>query len=417
MIRALCALLVLTALAGQPVAAQAVDGTAGDRATTGGAQTLEDILARQRGEDVPSRQTVDTGSAGDAARGISAQLGLQAGPSDSDVWEDIRFNAADNISVSAGGDVAKVLVQDGGMWWHEVRSGPLKVFGGALLLGMLGLLALFYLVKGRIRVESGLSGVTIQRFKAVERFGHWLLAGSFMVLALTGLITLFGRILIIPIFGHEAFSVVAIASKWVHNNISWAFMIALVMVFFFWVVHNIPNRTDLQWLAKGGGFVGRGHPHARKFNAGQKIVFWSVILLGGSISLSGLSLLFPFELPMFAKTFGIMNATGIPGLFGAGFPTDLAPHEEMQYAALWHAIVSFVLIAIIFGHIYIGTVGMEGAYDAMGSGEVDVNWAREHHDLWVEEVAAKGGLPKGAQSPTLTRKAQKGQGPTATPAE
>ncbi|MEH6833186.1 MAG: formate dehydrogenase subunit gamma, partial [Falsihalocynthiibacter arcticus] len=67
-------------------------------------------------------------------------------------------------------------------------------------------------------------------------------------------------------------------------------------------------------------------------------------------------------------------------------PYPLAPQEEMQYAQLWHAIVSLVLTAIIFAHIYIGSVGMEGAFDAMGSGEVEEQWAREHHSLWVEDV-------------------------------
>ena len=163
------------------------------------------------------------------------------------------------------------------------------------------------------------------------------------------------------------------------------------MVFFMWVVHNLPAKSDLKWLAQGGGIFRKGlHPPAGKFNAGQKLIFWSVIVLGASISASGLSLLFPFELPMFAKTFDILNATGLPQLFGFGeLNTVLAPHEEMQYAQLWHAIVSFVLLAIIFAHIYIGTVGMEGAYDAMGSGEVEEQWAREHHSLWVEDVMSK----------------------------
>ena len=120
------------------------------------------------------------------------------------------------------------------------------------------------------------------------------------------------------------------------------------------------------------------------------MIFWSVVLLGGSISVSGLSLLFPFELPMFAKTFAVLNSTGIPELIGLGvLPEQLAPHEEMQYAQLWHSIVAFGMMAIIIAHIYIGSVGMEGAYDAMGSGQVEEQWAREHHSLWVDEVKAK----------------------------
>jgi len=164
------------------------------------------------------------------------------------------------------------------------------------------------------------------------------------------------------------------------------------MAFVMWVAHNIPNKTDLKWLAVGGGIFKKGvHPPAKKFNAGQKLIFWSVIVLGASISVSGLALLFPFELPMFAKTFAILNDTGLPQALGFGaLPTELAPHEEMQFSQAWHAIVSFVLMAIILAHIYIGSVGMEGAFDAMGSGEVEEQWAREHHSLWLEELQEKG---------------------------
>lgn len=154
--------------------------------------------------------------------------------------------------------------------------------------------------------------------------------------------------------------------------------------------HSQSDRPDL--VCAGRRDHRENHPPAKKFNAGQKIIFWSVILLGGSISVSGLSLLFPFELPLFAKTFTVLNDIGIPGWFGmAPLPTDLAPQEEMALAQSWHAIVSFVLMAIILAHIYIGSVGMQGAYDAMGSGEVDEAWAHQHHSIWLDEVKAKEG--------------------------
>ena len=136
------------------------------------------------------------------------------------------------------------------------------------------------------------------------------------------------------------------------------------------------------------------HPPAKKFNAGQKMIFWATIVFGASISASGLSLLFPFDLPMFAKTFQVLNETGLPQAVGLGsLPATLAPHEEMQLATLWHSIMAFVLTAIIIAHIYIGSVGMEGAFDAMGSGEVEEQWAREHHGLWLEELQDKGEAP------------------------
>ena len=366
--------------------AQEAGATAPDRAATGGAQTLEDILARQRGEAVDD--TFRREAVGGAASSVPG-LGPLGGASDSEVWRALRYNQA-NVTVSAGGDVAKVLVQDGGMPWLEFRAGPLKTYGGWLLLGTIGALVLFYLLRGKVMIDEPMTGRTVTRFKSVERFAHWLLAGSFIVLGITGLLVLFGRIFIAPTFGPEANALILTVSKFVHNNVSWAFMLALVMVFVMWVWHNIPNRTDITWFAQFGGIVGKKHPPAKKFNAGQKIIFWSVILLGGSISASGLSLLFPFELPMFAKTFAILNQTGLPELVGLGaLPEVLAPHEEMQFAQAWHAIVSFVLMAIIIAHIYIGSVGMQGAYDAMGSGEVDEAWAHQHHAIWLDELKAK----------------------------
>lgn len=229
------------------------------------------------------------------------------------------------------------------------------------------------------------------RFTGFERFGHWLFAISFLVLGATGLLTLFGRAFLIPVFGKDAFSNMALASKWIHNNVAWAFMLGLVIIILNWTVHNIPNKTDLKWLAKGGGLFSKGvHPPAKKFNAGQKLIFWGCVVLGLSISASGLSLLFPFELPMFAKTFVVLNSTGLPEMMGFGvLPEQMAPHEEMQFAQLWHSIIAFVFMAMIFAHIYIGSVGMEGAFDAMGSGEVEEQWAKEHHSLWVDEVKAK----------------------------
>ena len=395
MLRALL-ILMMTVLFTSTATAQD-EAAPPDRAATGGAQTLEDILARQRGEVIDdSFRSKLTGNP-DGAADITNQLGTLGGASDPDLWRGIRYGSAD-ITASNNGPAATVLVQDGGMRWLLFREGPLITYGGYLLLGTLALLAIFFLIRGRIRIDGEKTGRTIERFKWVERFGHWLLAGSFIVLGITGLVSLMGRKFLIPAFGHETFAFIAVGSKWVHNNVSWAFMLALIMIFVMWIAHNLPDKTDIKWLMKGGGIFTKSHPPAKKFNAGQKLIFWSVIVLGTSISVTGLALLFPFEINMFAATFEKLNSFGISGALGLGeLPTVLAPHEEMQLAQLWHAIVSFVLMAIILAHIYIGSVGMEGAYDAMGSGEVEEQWAREHHSIWVEDVKAKeGAAPKGA---------------------
>ena len=354
-----------------------------ERASTGGAQTLEDILARQKGLDVDDSFRRENLGQPENAAPTSNALGTLGGMSNADVYRGIRYNEVD-INVSNSSAAAEVLVQDGGMSWLLTRDNQIRSYAGFGIGGILVALVAFYFIKGRMVIEGGPSGQTIERFKAFERFGHWCLAGSFVMLAITGLLLLFGRAVIIPIFGHQANSVLATFSIWVHNNIAWVFMLSLVAIFFMWVKHNIPNKLDWDWLKQGGGIIGNAHPSAKKFNAGQKIIFWMTILLGASVSMSGLSLLFPFELPMFAKTFNVINS-----LTGLGLNTELLPHEEMQLAHLWHAIVATTMIIAIIAHIYIGSVGMEGAFDAMGSGQVDLEWARQHHDLWVEEEMSK----------------------------
>ncbi len=377
-------LLALAWMLAVPVAAQEAPEDA--RASTGGAQTLEDILRRQEGISIDDSFRSEVTGNPEAAAATADQLGTLGGASDPDLWRAFRYGSAD-ITTQARVPAATTLMQDGGMWWLEFRQGPLLTLAAILLGGTLVALGVFYFFRGPVMIDGEKTGRTIVRFEAFERFGHWLLASSFLLLGLTGLITLIGRKVLIPVFGHDSFSFLAVASKWVHNNVSWAFIVALVIVFVAWVVHNIPDRTDLNWLAKGGGLFGGGHPPAKKFNAGQKLIFWAVIILGGSISVSGLSLLFPFEFHIFGHTFSILNQMGVLGWFGFGeLPYPLQPQEEMQYAQLWHALVSLVLTAIIFAHIYLGSVGMEGAFDAMGKGEVEEQWAREHHSLWADEV-------------------------------
>ncbi|MEQ9055157.1 MAG: formate dehydrogenase subunit gamma, partial [Roseovarius confluentis] len=252
----LICLLSVTMLAAPGVQAQeageltAPEATQTDRSATGGAQTLEDILARQRGEEVPDRARA--GEDPDSAGAMVGQLGALGGSSDSDVWSALRYGTAD-VTVSSGGAPSRVLIQDNGMWWLNFRQGPLIKYGGWLLLGTIALLALFFLIRGRIRIDGEKTGRTVTRFKFVERFAHWLMGGSFILLAITGLLVLMGRKFIIPAFGHEAFATAAVASKWIHNNVSWAFMLGLILAFIFWVVHNIPNKTDLKWIAVGGG--------------------------------------------------------------------------------------------------------------------------------------------------------------------
>lgn len=307
-------------------------------------------------------------------------LGTQ---SDAEIWRAVRSGHQGTVSIPD--KQAGVMIQSEGDNWRAWRNGPITIGGIWGLLIMIAVLALFFVGRGRIRIDAGPSGKTVERFNGTERFAHWLTAVSFVLLGLTGLNMLYGRHVLLPVLGNDAFAAITMAGKYVHNYISFAFMLGVVVMFVLWVRDNIPNKADLVWLAKAGGLFTKGvHPPSNKFNAGQKAIFWSVILGGLSLALSGISLLFPFELTMFAWSFKVLN------IFGLGLATDISPMGEMQLSQLWHAAVGLIMIVIILAHIYIGSLGMEGAFAAMGTGHVDENWAREHHNLWVDEIKAKG---------------------------
>ncbi len=298
--------------------------------------------------------------------------------SPSDEWRAIKGGIRGDVALP--NKAAGVLIQPGESF-REWRNGPLYRYGLWTLGGMVVLIAVFYALRGRIRIDSGWSGRLIERFSGFERFTHWLIATSFIILGLSGLNMLYGRYLLLPLIGPPAFSWLTRIGKLSHDYVAFAFMLGIALTFVIWVGQNMPRRIDWVWLAHGGGLFRRGdHPPAEKFNAGQKIMFWLVILFGVSVSLSGLALLFPSTFAWFAGTFKFLN------LFGLHLPTELAPLQETQLSQLWHAAVALLFVALIIAHIYIGTFGMEGAFGAMGSGKVDANWAREHHRLWFAKT-------------------------------
>ena len=313
-------------------------------------------------------------------------LGLS---SDSDLWRYVRTGNAGSTQMK--NELSAVMIQSEGDNWRAFRNGPLSNVGAFAVMGIIGLLVVFYFIRGKIRIDAGPSGDTILRFGTIDRFAHWLMAGSFVVLGITGLNLLYGRYILLPVIGKDAFAAFTTFGKYAHNYLAFAFMAGLALSFVLWVRHNVPNRLDLEWLKAGGGIFKKGvHPPARKFNAGQKIIFWAVMIGGLSVSLSGIALLFPFQTSMFADTFALLNVIGF------NLPTDLTGMQEQQLNQLWHGIVSLALMTMIIAHIYIGSVGMEGAIAAMNTGHVDRNWAKEHHNLWVEEEDQKGS-PKPAE--------------------
>ncbi|MCR9085149.1 MAG: formate dehydrogenase subunit gamma [Rhodobacteraceae bacterium] len=318
---------------------------------------------------------------------------------DSDLWRAVR--QGDTFTSAKQDPLAGQLIQAEGHGWELTRNGPLAMYTAWALTGILILLSLFYALRGRVRIDAGPCGQTITRFGLLERASHWLLASTFIVLGLTGLNLLLGRTVLLPLIGHEAFAVMAMYGKYIHNYVGFAFTASVVIVFLLWVRYNIPNFLDLKWIVRGGGLFGGGHPPARKFNAGQKLIFWTVVIGGGSLFASGWALMNPFETSMMGATFEKANAW-----LGLSLATDISPIQEQQYQQIWHTAVSVVMMVIIISHIYIGSIGMEGAVDAMTTGEVDLNWAKEHHSLWVEEHLED-----------VHSKSADGKRPTATPAE
>jgi formate dehydrogenase subunit gamma len=251
---------------------------------------------------------------------------------------------------------AAVLIQPAGRTWDYFHEILLHWGGAVVILGTIVMLGLAYLVMGRLRITAGRSGQKILRFKTFERFSHWLTAVSFVILGLTGLNITFGKIVLLPVIGPEAFSDVSQVAKYVHNFTSFSFVAGLLLIIVIFFKDNIPEKVDLEWLKQGGGFIKNKHAPAGRFNPGEKAVYWLSLLAGIAVSVSGFLLLFPF------------------------YGTNIA---DMQITQVVHAVVAVLFVALILAHIYIGTLGMEGAFEAMGSGEVDLNWAKEHHDLWL----------------------------------
>ena len=310
--------------------------------------------------------------------GVSAPSNAQqVNPTASSVNEQKLLQEFDRIQgrVSIPDQRSEVLVQPAGREWREFQNVTLRWIGGVAILGMIAVLVIFYLTRGMVRLESGRSGRTIVRFTAFERFVHWMTATCFVILAISGLNITFGRPLLLPLIGFDAFSEWSQWAKYAHNYLSFPFTIGVALIFLMWIGGNIPNKADVDWIKSGGGIIGHEHPRAYRFNAGQKAIYWIVVIGGGLVAATGYVLMFPFYL------------SGIEG---------------MQLAQIVHSIVAVLFVAAMLAHIYIGTVGMEGAFEAMGTGTVDVNWAKEHHSLWLEEQNARTGVNEARSRPPAT---------------
>lgn len=279
-----------------------------------------------------------------------------------------QLPAVDASQLSKGSTQVKgvqsgVLINQQGERWRIFRMQQLLPTAGYLLLGALLAILLFYLIHGKVRIVEGDCCNQILRFSVYERMIHWFLAGIFLFLGLTGLVLLFGRPLLLPWMGPEIFALLASAAKEGHNLFGPLFLLALLLVFLKFAVRNIYQKGDLTWLLKGGGIIGGHKVPSNFFNMGEKSLFWLLIIVGGIIGLSGLVLLFP----VFGQGRGIM---------------------ELSHVA--HTVGAVVLLVAIIGHIYIGSVGMEGAIENMTGGYCDLNWAKHHHSWWAYRCIDEG---------------------------
>jgi len=253
--------------------------------------------------------------------------------------------------------------------WRNYRNGPLTQIGGwMLIVAVLGV-AVVYFVFGTAKLKERPSGRVIERFTSLERIAHWTTAISFIVLALTGITILFGRYIILPLFGASLFGWFSFACKNIHNFVGPIFTVALVVVFLIFVKDNLAEATDVKWLTRLGGIFGNENVSSGRFNAGEKLWFWGgVVLLGLFVSSSG------FVLNMLIPGFDYTRG-------------------NMQIANVVHLISAVIFMSMALGHIYMGTLGMEGAYTAMATGYVDDEWAKEHHDLWYNDIQS-GKIPR-----------------------
>ena len=251
-----------------------------------------------------------------------------------------------------------------GQAWREVRNNWIIPYGGALVLIVIGAIALFYWRKGPITLHSAETGRKIERFTSFERSAHWSNAIAFCILAISGLVMAFGKFFILPVIGISLFGWLTYGLKTMHNFAGPVFAVSLVIVFFTFLRDNWPQNGDLNWLRKGGGMISGDEPPSHRFNAGEKLIFWGGVFFLGLIVVGS----------------GLVLDKLIPSL--------IYERGTMQVAHMVHAVATVLMMGMFLGHIYIGTIGMHGAFRAMKTGSVDETWAREHHQYWYDDIKA-----------------------------
>lgn len=316
-----------------------------------------------------------TGSSSNPAAQAQQEQRVTQPGNNAPMWGQVRSGNAGYTSLP--GREMGVLVQSAGETWRQIRNGPITFYGGWLVVIVTLALAAFYFVKGPLKLHEKPTGRMIGRFSLAERWAHWVTGISFVVLAITGLVTLFGKHVLLPVIGYTLFSWLSALAKNLHNFIAPLFIASLLVFIVMFVKDNVYQKGDIGWLAKAWRMFVKGeHIPSWRFNMGEKVYFWiGVVGLCLTLGVTGLILLFP--------NFDQVRST-------------------MQLASMVHAVAAMVMIVFALGHIYVGTIGVEGAYRNMADGVTDEAWAKEHHELWYNEVkggaksAPGGAVPAGA---------------------
>ncbi len=285
------------------------------------------------------------------------------------------YNSLPKSQAPEAGNLIQPFVQypgsrltNAGEAWRQVRNNWLIPYGGSLLLIALGAVALFYWRKGTIELHGAETGRKIERFTPFERSAHWANAIAFVALAVSGIVMAFGKFFIQPVIGNALFGWLSYALKNIHNFAGPLFAVSLVIVIVTFVRDNLPSKDDITWLLKGGGLFSGTEVPSHRFNAGEKVLFWAGVFFLGLIVVAS----------------GLVLDKLIPGL--------IYERSTMQISHMIHAAATFLMMAMFVGHIYMGTIGMRGAYSAMRTGYVDETWAKEHHELWYDDIQA-GKIP------------------------
>jgi formate dehydrogenase subunit gamma len=297
----------------------------------------------------------------------NAQRGAVQPGNNAPIWREVNSDIAGFSTLP--NPEAGVLIQHGGEWWRGIRNNQIIVYGSWLLLGIAAAIALFYWRRGMIALESPNTGRVIERFTGFERTMHWTMAISFVVLAVSGLVMMFGKYLFLPILGGTLFGWLTYALKNLHNFIGPVFAVSMGVAFVVWLRDNLPAKGDLEWLMKGGGLFSKGsHVASNRFNAGEKVWFWLGVFLLGIVTIAS----------------GFVMNHLVPGMSYT--------RGAMQLAHIVHAVATIAFMAMAMGHIYIGTLGTQDAYKAMRTGYVDEAWAEQHHEYWYKDIKA-GKIP------------------------